>query len=465
MNLCRAISALMLVCLLPHGVAAQEEPPTPPSSAAGACTIVGPVLGPTDFGVAAGLPLADASAVLLEDGRVRMYMFAQDRGIVSAVSLTAEGVAFVAEEGERLPDGAGMPRVVAAPTGGLRLFYISGDGIMSATSEDGLTFTVEPGFRITAEEAGFSGATAGGAASGATVVQLADGRYRMYFSDLPRPGDPPGGHWVKSAVSDDQLVWTVEEGVRLGPDAPVLTESSEHPFVLANPDGSVTLYYGKFPGPGSASEEGLYESTSVDGLTFEEETYDVFFANDPDALRLVDGSLVVYYGQFDPLVGGTINVARCPDPGEITSPAPPRSRGGGLKVNRSNSLRRGTSPAPPGAAPTPLTVTVVGRVGSGAFTPNPLPVAVGDTVIFNNSDSTTHHLVLDDAASTEIGTLGPGQSSGPISMTSAGVAYHCTIHPSMVGSLGTVDIPPPPSAPPPDDDDEDPDDDYDDDYE
>ena len=89
-------------------------------------------------------------------------------------------------------------------------------------------------------------------------------------------------------------------------------------------------------------------------------------------------------------------------------------------------------------------------------------MGVGDTIIFNNSDSTTHHLVLDDEASTVIGTLGPGQSSGPISMTSAGVAYHCTIHPSMVGSLGTVDIPPPSSAPPPDDDYYD-DDDYDDD--
>ncbi len=322
MIFCRTASALVLVCLLPYEAAAQEPAPSPPASAAGACTIVGPVLGPSDFGVAAGLPLADTSAVLLEDGRVRMYMFAQDRGIVSAVSLTTEGVSFIPEAGERLPDGAGMPRVVAVPGGGWRIFYISGGGIMSATSEDGLTFTVEPGFRITAEAAGFADATAG-AASGATVTQLADGSYRMYFSDLPRPGDPPGGHWIKSAVSTDQIEWIVEESVRLGPEAPVLTESAEHPFALANPDGSVTLYYGKFTGPGSASQEGLYESTSIDGLTFEQETYDVFFGNDPDVLRLVDGSLVLYYGLFDPLVGGTINVARCPDPGAVLADPTP----------------------------------------------------------------------------------------------------------------------------------------------
>ena len=303
----------LLSLLVPAFAAAQMPAPTPPSSAAGACTIVGPLLGPTDFGVAAGLPLADTSAVLLPDGRVRMYMFAQDRGIVSAISVSPAGDAFIPEAGERLPDGNGMPRVVAAPTGGWRMFFISQSGVRSAVSTDGLNFAIEPGFRITAEAAGVATSTAG-AVSGVTVIQLADGRYRMYFGDLPLAGGSPGGHWIKSAVSIDQLIWTVEEGVRLGAGAPALTDSAEHPFALANPDGTMTLYYGKFTGPGSASAEGVYESTSADGLTFDTETYDIVFGNDPDALRLADGSLVVYYGQFDSAVGGTINLARCPDP-------------------------------------------------------------------------------------------------------------------------------------------------------
>ena len=119
--------------------------PSPPATGTGACTIVGPLLRPTDFGVAAGQVLADASAVRLDDGRVRLYIFAQDRGIVSAVSLTAEGVSFVPEAGARMPDGSGMPRVVARPEGGWRIFYTSGGGIRSAVSTDGLTFTVETG--------------------------------------------------------------------------------------------------------------------------------------------------------------------------------------------------------------------------------------------------------------------------------------------------------------------------------
>lgn len=326
MTLLRTVALAALLCLFPQMSMAQDPPtgppttpPTtpPPPTATGACTIHGPVLGPSDYGVVAGGVLADTSAVRLPDGRVRLYTFAQGRGIVSAVSLTTEGFTFVPEAGSRLPDGSGMPRAVALSDGRVRLFYTSADGIKSAISTDGLTFTLEAGFRITAAAAGF-GTTTARATSGATVATLPDGRFRMYFSDLPRPGDPAGQHLVKSAVSTDMLTWTVEPGVRLGAGAPVLTASAEHPFALSNPDGTVTLYWGKFGAPGQP--EGVYQSTSIDGLTFEQETLDVFFGNDPDALRLVDGTLVLYYGGFDPQVGGTINVAVCPDPAVTASP-------------------------------------------------------------------------------------------------------------------------------------------------
>lgn len=313
------IAAAAAVCMLSAVAAQAQTPPTPapPAQPTGVCTIVGPLLGPRDFGVPAGQPVADTTAVLLADGRVRLYVFAQGRGIVSAISLTTEGTSFVAEPGTRLPDGSGMPRAVVLSDSRVRLFYTSGGGIKSAISSDGLTFVDEPGVRITAAAAGFASTTPGqpGATSGATVVQISDGRYRLYFSDLPRPGDPPGGHIIKSAVSRNQLEWTMEDGVRLGTGAPALTESAEHPFALVNPNGSVTLYYGKFGGPGAMTPEGLYQATSTDGLTFAQETLAVFFANDPDVVRLTDGTVMLYYGQFDPVVGGTINAARCPDPG------------------------------------------------------------------------------------------------------------------------------------------------------
>ena len=74
----RLFPVLAALCLLPLPAAAQMPgPPTgAPAGAAGACTIVGPLLSPTDFGVAGGQVLADASSVLLPDGRLRMYIFA-----------------------------------------------------------------------------------------------------------------------------------------------------------------------------------------------------------------------------------------------------------------------------------------------------------------------------------------------------------------------------------------------------
>lgn len=320
----RALRLFMLLLLATPAVSSAQMPGVPPldpvdpslptpAAGTGICTIRGQLLSPADFGLPPGEVVADATALLLADGRVRLYMFAQGLGVVSAVSVAADGLAFVPEEGVRLPDGSGMPRVVALPDGRVRLFYTSGGGIKSAISADGLAFAPEDGFRLTAREAGF-GESFTAATTGPTVVRLPDGRYRMYFSDLPRPGDPPGNHRVKSAISSDMLTWRVENGVVLGPGAHPLAGSAEHPFALQNTDGSVTLYYGKYGETGAGQPEGLYQTTADDGVTFAEETLAVAFGNDPDAVRLADGTLALYYGQFDPERGGTINVAACPEP-------------------------------------------------------------------------------------------------------------------------------------------------------
>lgn len=300
----------------PAGTPAAPSTHTPAAaSAAGICEISGPVLTPANFGIAAGAVLADVSTTILADGRIRMYAFGQGRGVVSAVSVSPDGLSFVPEEGSRLPDGSGMPRIMGDPVGGYRLFFTSGDGIKSALSADGLTFTEEAGFRISKQQAGFTDATGTlQALSGATVVAVPTGGYRMYFSDLPRPGETPGGHRIKSAVSPDMVDWTMEAGVRVGPGAELLTDSAEHPFALAHPDGQVTLYWGKFGPSATGAAEGLYQSTSADGLTFATERLSVFFGNDPDLLRRADGTLLAYYGGFDPVIGGTVNVAACPDP-------------------------------------------------------------------------------------------------------------------------------------------------------
>ena len=102
----------------------------------------------------------------------------------------------------------------------------------------------------------------------------------------------------------------------------------------------------------------------------------------------------------------------------------------------------------PDPAPGPMTrmINIIGSFGSGAFDVNPIQATVGDLIVWMNADKTTHHIVFDDG--TDVGNVAPGQATTPIAMTKAVVAYHCTIHPSMVGTIGG-DMSAPPPAPPP----------------
>ena len=91
----------------------------------------------------------------------------------------------------------------------------------------------------------------------------------------------------------------------------------------------------------------------------------------------------------------------------------------------------------------------MGSVGSGAFAPNPVQATVGNTVVWTNTDVTRHSIVLDDG--TPVGDIAPGQSTAPMALMTATTAYHCKIHPSMVGSISdpSVAAPPPVYVPPP----------------
>lgn len=80
-----------------------------------------------------------------------------------------------------------------------------------------------------------------------------------------------------------------------------------------------------------------------------------------------------------------------------------------------------------------MTIAIVGSVGSSAFTPNPASAAQGSSVAWRNNDSTLHHIVLDNG--TEVGNVAPGATTRTITVGSGAVAYHCTIHPSMVGTI------------------------------
>lgn len=91
------------------------------------------------------------------------------------------------------------------------------------------------------------------------------------------------------------------------------------------------------------------------------------------------------------------------------------------------------------AAPTPptnavVTIDIAEINGPNSFYPSPSMVNANQTVVWRNSDVVTHHVVFDDG-SLDTGTLAPGTLSQPKTIAAGTGTYHCTIHPTMVGTV------------------------------
>jgi len=93
------------------------------------------------------------------------------------------------------------------------------------------------------------------------------------------------------------------------------------------------------------------------------------------------------------------------------------------------------SPAPSGSTATTVTIPANARaLGAGAFVPNPSTVAQGTVVTWSNTDSTTHDIVSDTGV-WDSGRVAGGDSFRFTFATRGTYPYHCTIHPSMTGTI------------------------------
>ena len=94
----------------------------------------------------------------------------------------------------------------------------------------------------------------------------------------------------------------------------------------------------------------------------------------------------------------------------------------------------GNPAAPSGNPPADaIVINIVSENGAQSFSPNPSSIPNGRTVVWHNTDQTTHRVVLNDR-SVDTGNLGPGAFSAPMMLAAVG-GYHCSIHPDMVGTL------------------------------
>jgi plastocyanin len=110
---------------------------------------------------------------------------------------------------------------------------------------------------------------------------------------------------------------------------------------------------------------------------------------------------------------------------------------GGLLTSCGSSTPAGNNGTP---TPSPTTapdavISIVGIAGGMSFSPAVVTVKVGQKIGWKNTDSTTHRMV-DNGGAFDSGSLGPGSASTIITMNTAGsFPYHCSIHPTMTGTI------------------------------
>jgi plastocyanin len=102
-----------------------------------------------------------------------------------------------------------------------------------------------------------------------------------------------------------------------------------------------------------------------------------------------------------------------------------------------------TGPSPePSPSSNTVTIAIVGTSGSSSYSPNPVTASTGASLVWRNNDSVVHQIALDDGSGTTA-TIAPGATSGALTLRGAAGTYHCTIHPTMVGSINGASTPPP----------------------
>jgi plastocyanin len=104
-----------------------------------------------------------------------------------------------------------------------------------------------------------------------------------------------------------------------------------------------------------------------------------------------------------------------------------------------------TPPTTPSPAPSPtptasgssssVTIPVgAASLGNRAYAPDDLNVAVGATVTWTNTDSTSH-TSTSDVTGFDSGIVAPGGQFSFAFQTAGTFPYHCAIHPGMVGTV------------------------------
>ena len=166
------------------------------------------------------------------------------------------------------------------------MYYGGPGGILSAISQDGLTFTKETGVRVPSGSPGSPEMIV----SDPTVVKLKDGRARMYYKGATGPGGPGQSHHsIFSAISADGLRFE-KEGIRIDSQQTPDRGWASVPEAIVLPDGRVRIYY---VSDGTDVGHGVVSAISEDWLSFTREGPVLPGFVDPAIIRLAGGEYLM----------------------------------------------------------------------------------------------------------------------------------------------------------------------------
>jgi plastocyanin len=99
-----------------------------------------------------------------------------------------------------------------------------------------------------------------------------------------------------------------------------------------------------------------------------------------------------------------------------------------------------SSPTPaPTPGPSVVVIEIVGDRRNMSFSPASVSLRVGQQVRWHNAD-TIVHTATQDGGGFDTGLIRPGANSAPVTVTTLGrLAYHCEVHPDMVGALSVAE--------------------------
>jgi|GEM_PF-3512840 len=182
--------------------------------------------------------------------------------IYSAVS--SDGLTWTDDPGVRLTN-ANMPSAIVLPNGKVRLFYNSAGVIKSAVSDDGLAFEEENGTRLQKTEADEDGGV-----RHPDVLRLSNGQYLMFY-DAEQTSD--NTYRIKVATSADGLSFD-NKRIVIEPSAfhainLTYVDSLTTPGTLVDDSGTVNVYFSVRGATGDTTKVGIYLAKSANqGTTF-----------------------------------------------------------------------------------------------------------------------------------------------------------------------------------------------------